>query len=172
MKIILLISALLSHFWLFSQNQNPCPCCTENHSQFDFWLGNWEVTDTAGTVVGYNTIVKEQNNCLLKESWTSAKGKFTGTSFNYFESTNGKWHQLWIDNAGSQLNLTGGIEDGKMVLKSSLFTDKSGMEKQHQITWTPYNDGSVRQKWIVINVEDRTSSTLFNGLYQRKKKDE
>jgi hypothetical protein len=169
MRTLLILSALLSHFWLFSQNRpSQCPCCTPQHEQFDFWIGEWEVSDTSGTIVGYNTITKEQNNCVLKESWRSAKGKFTGTSFNYYDSQTKTWNQLWIDNAGSQLNLQGGFQGKNMVLESQPFTDKSGKEKQHQITWTPNEDGSVRQVWIVTNLEDGIVNTLFNGLYTPK----
>jgi hypothetical protein len=169
MRTFLLLSALLSHFLLFAQSDTTnCPCCTPQHQQFDFWIGTWEVTDTSGTIVGYNSITKEQNNCLLKESWASAKGKFTGTSFNYYDLKTKTWNQLWIDNAGKQLKLQGSLEDGKMVLKSKPFTGKAGKEQQHQITWTPYEDGSVRQVWIVRNLSDGSESTLFNGLYEAK----
>ena len=79
---------------------------------------------------------------------------------------------MWIDNAGSQLNLSGGLVDNRMVLISEPFKDQSGQEKQHQISWTPYNDGTVRQEWVVINLANDSSSTLFNGLYRKVKRDE
>ncbi|MEZ4981658.1 MAG: hypothetical protein R2769_08755 [Saprospiraceae bacterium] len=104
---MLLTSALLSHFLLFSQNNNTSqyPCCTAQHDQFDFWEGSWEVTDTSGTIVGHNTISKEQNNCLLKESWTSAKSAFTGTSFNYYDSQSKTWNQLWDRQCGKSIEI-------------------------------------------------------------------
>jgi hypothetical protein len=169
MRTLLLTSALLSHFLLFSQNNNSqCPCCTAQHDQFDFWEGSWEVTDTSGAIVGYNTIRKEQNNCLLKESWTSAKSAFTGTSFNYYDSQSKTWNQLWIDNGGSQLKLKGGLKDGVMIMESEPYLDSKGKMQQHQISWTPDENGNVRQLWIVTNLEDNTRKVLFDGLYKRK----
>ena len=54
----------------------------------------------------------------MQENWTSARGKFTGTSYNYYESSTQLWHQVWVDNQGGSLRLYGGMEDGKMVLRS------------------------------------------------------
>lgn len=34
----------------------PPPCCAAEHRQFDFRLGDWEVRDPAGKVVGRNRI--------------------------------------------------------------------------------------------------------------------
>jgi len=28
--------------------QQECPCCTEKHTQFDCWVGDWMVLDTLG----------------------------------------------------------------------------------------------------------------------------
>ncbi|MEZ4948081.1 MAG: hypothetical protein R2784_01600 [Saprospiraceae bacterium] len=40
--------------------------------------------------------------------------------------------------------------------------------QQHQISWTPDENGNVRQLWIVTNLEDNTRKVLFDGLYKRK----
>ncbi|MBT8210835.1 MAG: hypothetical protein KJP14_09935, partial [Eudoraea sp.] len=44
------------------EEANACPCCTEQHKAFDFWIGNWEVFLKDGTVAGYNRIEKLQDN--------------------------------------------------------------------------------------------------------------
>ena len=38
--------------------QDNCPCCTDNHSTFDFWVGDWVVYNTLNNVIGENKIVK------------------------------------------------------------------------------------------------------------------
>ncbi|NNC71189.1 MAG: hypothetical protein HKN90_10245, partial [Flavobacteriaceae bacterium] len=40
------------------QTLKPCPCCTEAHNEFDFWLGEWTVYNTQEQVVGTNKISK------------------------------------------------------------------------------------------------------------------
>ena len=96
--------------------QTPCSCCTPQHRQFDFWLGEWEVYDTTGTLVGHNNLVLMQDSCLMQENWTGSRGG-TGTSYNYYDQTDKSWNQLWIDNQGSVLKLKGTYFDNKMVLE-------------------------------------------------------
>ena len=43
----------------------PAACSGTPYRQFDFWVGDWEVTNVEGAVVGQNTITK-----ILKGRWT------------------------------------------------------------------------------------------------------
>lgn len=75
---------LLFVSFTFSQNQqNKCKCCTAIHWQFDFWKGEWVVTNPDGSVAGTNTITKIQNGCILEENWISNTPGYTGTSRNF-----------------------------------------------------------------------------------------
>ena len=38
-------------------------CSADEHRQFDFWVGNWVVTDKEGNVMGYNRIDLILNDC-------------------------------------------------------------------------------------------------------------
>jgi len=39
-KIIVFIAlVLLGHELIAQQEQIQCPCCSESHSSFDFWIG-------------------------------------------------------------------------------------------------------------------------------------
>src|SRR5512138_297492 len=92
------------------------PCATAEHRQFDFWLGEWNVVNAKGQTAGTNAITLEQDGCVLHEHWTGAKGG-TGQSFNVYDATDKRWHQIWVDNSGSLLQLQGGLVDGRMVLE-------------------------------------------------------
>lgn len=76
--LILLASALNA--------QGDYPCCTEGHQAFDFWVGDWLVTDTTGTIRGKNTIQRVEDGCVLLEHWRGATGS-TGRSLNYYDRT-------------------------------------------------------------------------------------
>src|SRR5436190_10357664 len=52
----------------------PPPCAAAPHRQFDFWLGQWEVRDPTGKVVGHNRIETAHGGCALIEHWTSVTG--------------------------------------------------------------------------------------------------
>ena len=156
-------------FCLKGVSQNNCSCCSENHMAFDFWVGEWRVTNTDGSLAGTNTIVKLQDGCVLKERWENANGKTTGTSMNFYNNITGEWEQLWIDNSGSHLKLKGNKKDNQMILASDEFVALDGKKAVHRITWTSNEDGTVRQLWEVIK-EDKFVQTAFDGLYRRIEK--
>ena len=156
---------ILNGFTALGQEEN-CPCCTENHKSFDFWVGSWEVTNTDGTAAGKNTIVKEQSGCILKENWTSATAGFTGSSTNYYNLITKKWEQLWIDNSGNHLKLEGIRVGNQMILSSDEYLREDGKAYVNRITWTANEDGTVRQLWEVLQ-GDKVVNVAFDGLYTR-----
>jgi hypothetical protein len=168
-KCILFVLVLFSTGAFSQQAQKKdCKCCTENHTKFDFWVGDWVVKDTLGTIVGKNKIYKIQDQCAIKENWTSSSGS-TGTSFNYYDRKDDTWNQLWVDNQGSQLVLKGKPSKDKMVLKSSLLKGKKVPFFYHQITWTLQKDGTVVQHWEIYSQDHKLLGSLFKGIYHKKK---
>lgn len=139
------------------------PCSTEQHRQFDFWLGTWDVTAN-GQPAGHNEITAVHGGCALQENWTSAAGNFGGSSLNIYDQATDRWHQTWVDTAGTLLELNGGLEDGKMIMQGERPAQGGGTALQ-RITWTPNDDGSVRQQWESSTDGGETWSTLFDGLY-------
>ena len=45
---------LLNTVFVFSQN-TTCNCCTSEYSQFDFWIGNWEVYNKKGEILQWDS---------------------------------------------------------------------------------------------------------------------
>jgi hypothetical protein len=119
------------------------PCQSPEYRQFDFWVGDWDVHSPNGPSVGHNVVTVEQDGCLLIEHWTALTGGETGTSFNYYDVRDKKWHQLYLDNSGNAGNfpaMSGDFIDGKMVLLSD--------EKKTPVfrwTWYVLGPGRVRQ---------------------------
>ena len=149
-----------------AQNNQNCNCCTEKHSEFDFWIGNWEVTNPDGTRAGTNVIDKIQDNCILRENWTSAKGNFTGTSSNFFNAKTNQWEHIWIDNQGGSLHLKGNRKGNQMILQTDIEKNKEGILFFNRVTWTLNEDGSVRQYWeTIVNTIEIT--VAFDGLYKK-----
>jgi hypothetical protein len=166
MKTLLFTLLLVVVQNLNAQN-NACNCCTETHSEFDFWVGEWTVTNPDGTAAGTNRIVKVQNNCILQENWTSAQGNFTGTSNNFYNYKTKQWEQIWIDNQGQSLHLKGNRNGNQMILQSDEENNKDGLPFIHRVTWTKNVDGTVRQHWETIT-EGKEITVAFDGLYKKK----
>lgn len=146
----------------------PCPCCSEPYRQFDFWLGDWEAYGPTGNLAGTNHIVLLHGQCVIQENWSSGGGSFTGTSYNYYDAADETWNQTWVDNQGGNLQLKGSWNGAAMVLLSEPATTADGVTSQSRITWTPNEDGTVRQHWELTKDGGLTWSTLFDGLYKLK----
>lgn len=148
-----------------AQQQPPPP--PAEASQFDFWIGDWEVTQPDGKVAGYNSIAPVNGGRALLENWTSAAGGYAGKSLNSFDASARLWKQFWVDTSGLVLELSGGIVDGSMVL-SGKRKNRKGEDVVDRITWTPNDDGSVRQHWEASSDGGTTWQTLFDGRYVRR----
>ncbi|MEN8145329.1 MAG: hypothetical protein ABFS14_10305 [Gemmatimonadota bacterium] len=147
--------------------QAPGQQCVDNpkYSEFDFWVGDWTVTNAQGNTAGTNKIEKIEKGCLLLESWTSARGG-TGTSINYWDPVAENWTQVWVSAGSTIIRLQGGLKDSAMVLEGT-WQNPSGQITPMRGTWTPLEDGSVRQLFQVSNDDGATWSVWFDGNYVR-----
>jgi hypothetical protein len=173
MKILLYL-ALLVPMAAAAQETDPdspapaMPCSSAEYRQFDFWIGDWNVTsgeDPAGT----NSIHQIHHGCALQENWQgSGEGGISGTSFNIYDRATGRWHQTWVDDSGTLLQLDGSLVDGVMVLSGQRPARDGGGMAQHRISWTPNPDGSVRQLWEASKDQGNAWTVLFDGLYTKE----
>jgi len=146
----------------------PPPCAAAEHRQFDFWLGQWEVRDPSGKIVGHNRIEAAHGGCALIERWTSIAG-VTGTSVNIYDRDRRRWHQTWVDSGGGSLQLDGSRVDTAMVLTGEAFdADAPNQSSRQRITWTPLTGGRVRQLWESSSDGGTTWTVAFDGLYVRQ----
>lgn len=155
--------------WLptaLAAQQPPPDCSAPEHRQFDFWVGEWAVTDSTGTTpFGSNVITLEEGGCLLRERWTAAGGG-TGQSMNFYDRQRRQWEQLWVAKGGSILRLAGHLEGGRMVLEGDTRTPAGAV--RNRITWSPEPDGRVRQLWSTSTDGGKTWKAGFDGWYRRR----
>ncbi|RNC89440.1 MAG: hypothetical protein ED555_08100 [Allomuricauda sp.] len=151
---------------IFAFAQNDCNCCSTDHKGFDFWLGAWTVNNADGSPAGQSLITKEEDGCVIRENWISAKTGFTGTSLNFYNATDKQWEQLWVDNSGNHLKLKGMPSQDQMILESAPFQQADGITYTNRITWTKNQNGTVRQLWELLE-GDQVRKVLFDGLYTK-----
>ena len=152
----------------------PPPFCetAEGFSDFDFWVGEWNVysNDDEHQFAGTNSITKHYNNCLIKETWQGAGGG-GGFSINYYNAVTDVWRQVWVAN-GYSIDYTGGLnENGAMVLEGEIYGYRSGNATPFKGTWTPQADGSVVQHFDIYDAANDIWNVWFEGLYIRKEND-
>src|SRR5262245_46064449 len=142
-------------------------CNDAEHRQFDFWVGDWEVTDSAGkTVYGTNRVTREEDGCLIHEEWLGSRGG-TGQSLNFHDPLKRQWEQVWVGNDGLVLQVTGGLKGTSMVLEGEAM-DAGGKVAKHRASWTPQPDGRVRQYWQRSDDGGTTWTVAFDGWYRHK----
>lgn len=163
---LLIIGAFSNN--LQAQSTSVSQCTESEYHQFDFWIGEWDVFDTTGNLVGTNNIYSLQEGCVIQENWQSEKSGYTGTSYNYYNKTDKTWNQVWIDNQGGILELKGNFNNNKMVLKSELLDGQKTPLYYNQISWELLDDGKVLQTWQTFDQNNNLLKTLFKGIYQKK----
>jgi hypothetical protein len=142
----------------------PKACQAPEHRQFDFWVGEWSVTQ-GGKAAGTNRIERILDGCALLESWTGASG-YRGHSLNFYDPARQRWHQTWIGTDGQGLALDGEFTGGKMILAGTRLDPETRKTVHDRITWTPGSDGTLRQVWETSS-DGRAWSVIFDGHYSR-----
>lgn len=172
MRSVFLLALLMPLALPAQQEGSPAtaaaPCDGPEYRQFDFWVGEWDVS-ADGQAAGTNSIRPVHGGCALHESWQGAgEGGISGSSYNIYDPASGHWHQTWVDASGTLLQLDGGLVDGNMVLSGRRPIRDGGGMTLHRITWTPNTDGSVRQLWESSQDDGASWRVLFDGLYLKR----
>ena len=141
-------------------------CGAAEFHQFDFWIGEWDVTRPDGGRAGENCIEPILGGCVLRESWTGVRG-LRGTSYNIYDAARRRWHQTWVDDQGTLLVLEGGFAGGRMTLEG-VSTDSAGRPARQRITWHQTAPGHVRQLWESSSDGGATWTVAFDGRYVKR----
>ncbi len=146
----------------------PTPCATRPESkQFDFWVGEWDVTSAKGTHAGTSSVRKILGDCVVFENWTDARGS-QGKSLNAYNAGLGMWQQFWTSQTG---NVTE-YRHSEWVDGSLRFTahvpdvDSPNLLR---MTFTPIDSNTVRQ-WGQSSADGgKTWKPTFDLYYHRRK---
>ncbi len=146
----------------------PPPCTAAEASQFDFWLGNWDLTwnDTSR---GSNTVVKILGSCVLQENFHDPKVKYSGLSWSMYSPQRKVWQQTWVDNAGAYIALTGGMKDGKMILSTEPKAMADEKKMISRMVFSNITTDSFEWVWEASTDEGVTWVANWKILYKRKK---
>jgi tetratricopeptide (TPR) repeat protein len=142
----------------------PCMYRPESRA-FDFWLGDWDVTNSAGQAAGKSSVQLLLNGCALYENW-NANGNGEGKSLNSYNPDLKIWQQFWTDQTGhvteyrSSAWVNGGLQYTARVL----------VPQPHllHMTFTPVNKDLVRQFGEVSTDDGKTWTPQFDFYYHRR----
>ena len=124
------------------------PCVTGPSRQFDFWLGQWQVTSAAGKIVAGSRIESDLDGCVVTERWLPING-LHGRSLNSYDAAVGQWRQTWVPEQGPgsrPLRLSGSLgDDGIMRMAGVRHHWFYGFPYFDTYSWTPLDATHVLQ---------------------------
>lgn len=119
------------------------PCSSVEFAQFDFWVGEWELSWGAEGK-GTNRVTKILGGCVVQEEFDGTPATpLVGKSVSTFNKQMGQWQQTWVDNNGAYLDFVGGMEGERMVLaREAVREGKSFLQRM-----VFYNIGADALDW-------------------------
>jgi hypothetical protein len=148
----------------------PDPDLPAEAQQFDFWLGEWDLTWEGGGK-GTNSIARILDGHVIQERFTAFTTRpeakpFLGLSLSVYVPTSGTWRQTWVDSSGNYMDFTGTYADGKMTL--SMERTVNGQPSTYRMVF--YNIAGHSLDWDWQRSEDGGQSwhLLWRIHYQRR----
>ncbi|RPI16787.1 MAG: DUF1579 domain-containing protein [Ignavibacteriae bacterium] len=168
MKTIFILTIIILQTVSYSQNDKPCSA--PEASQFDFWVGEWNAEwdgENGAIGTGTNTITKIIGSCAVQENFSTSDQTFIGTSLSVYSPARKMWLQTWVDNMGSYLDFTGGMEGDKMIL-SRKAKDKDGNNILQRMVFYNITKDNFDWNWEASKDDGKNWELKWKIKYKRK----
>ncbi len=142
------------------------PCTDAPYRAWDFWIGEWTITNPGGASGGSSTITAEPGGCAIYEDYVNPVASLTpGRSISFFDPVTDKWYQTYIDNGGNEARLTStSYSPSEIATVGPLLAP--GVYRR--VTWTLNGNGTVRQFGEHTLNDGVSFNTDFDLTYTRK----
>jgi tetratricopeptide (TPR) repeat protein len=153
------------------RNARPCAYAKENR-QFDFWLGEWDVSTTLGGVpAGTSKIELILEDCVVQENWKTLGSPYSGKSYNIYDAALKRWEQYWVDNTGGNIFFHGELaNDGVMDYWTDDLPQSGGPALRRHLQFIPMGADKVRQFSRGSTDGGKTWNVEYDFTYVRKAK--
>jgi hypothetical protein len=171
---LLLLGILLSAGAAQSQQNTgqSAPCTGPQQKQFDFWVGEWDLTwpgKAQGEVAhGSNSIKRTLDGCVVQENFSGGESMpLRGMSVSTFDAQAGKWKQTWVDNEGGYLDFVGEFTNGQMTLAREA-TRSDGTKIQQRMVFKNITTQEFDWSWERSLDGSKTWQVVWPIHYKRK----
>ncbi len=153
---------------VFSAETAPrAACVTPAYHEFDFWVGDWDAFEVAGTTpVARARVDLILDGCVLREDYQGTDGHM-GQSFSIYDASRKVWHQSWVTNRGELLIIEGTRQADELIL-SGVDHTASGAERHVRGTWKPV-DGGVRETAVTSTDGGKRWNQWFDLIFRKHK---
>lgn len=140
-------------------------CKPAEYKAFDFAIGHFRMTAHGGPLAGHLRMAPMLLRCAVRGHWRGAiagRGEVT-TWYDRFQQ---RWHQIYINDDGHPLMMSGGVQDGALVFTgvNTFFDGRVGL---HRMSWSPLPGGGLRQHWELSMDDGMTWETLIDARGRR-----
>lgn len=143
-------------------NSEPAPAAR----QFDFWLGDWDLTWDHGGC-GYNKVQAKWHGRVIEENFHEiAPMNLEAMSLSVYKPDTGYWYQTWVDNQGNYLDFIGQFKEGEMVLERDTFI--RGKAVKQRLVWSNIKANSLDWEWQLSEDDGEHWKTLWHIRYRRR----
>lgn len=145
------------------------PLINPDAQQFDFWLGEWNLT-WGDNVKGKNSIRKILNGSVIEENFDGLPAiPLVGKSLSVFSAHYARWHQTWVDNQGSYLDFIGEwyADENRMILERDDY--QGGRYVKQRMVWYNIEADSLDWNWERSEDGGITWSVQWQIHYERAK---
>ncbi len=140
------------------------PCNTPEFRQFDFWVGDWDVESAAAPgTVSRNLITRIYDGCTVREEYTTPLRLCRHEPQFLRRAAQGLAPDLDRQPGRRRCTSRAACRARDMVLRR--LSDPINVQR---ITWTPLDDGRVRQHWESTTDGGKSWTTAFDGIYTRR----
>jgi hypothetical protein len=147
---------------------NSAPCEDAEFRQFDFWLGDWDVSSAAdGVNRGASHISKEMGGCVVWENWTSAGSPYFGKSYNTWNPNLKRWEQYWVDTSAGVMFFHGELKNNIMDYWTDDVPQTGGGTLLRHLQFFNLNPDKVRQFSQGSSDGGKTWHTEYDFIYTR-----
>lgn len=138
-----------------------CQFVLPGFRELDFWIGSWTVAAAAHSV-GTSHVAADLNGCLLQEDFQGRNG-YRSRSFLFWDFAENRWFRTMADNTGGWVQLSGGLDNGRMVLVG---TDEGPDRRTFQVrnTLDPTSTG-VTETWEISQDDGATWKLATELVY-------
>jgi hypothetical protein len=150
--------------------QRPAGCTNPEHRQFDFWLGEWDVSpsgSTSGATMAESSITLADQGCVIIEHWRPFGGAH-GHSLNMYDPATQAWHQTWMAAAPLRTEYRGRFENGVMSFEA--LTPLPGIPEgaRSRMNFKALDANTVRQWGEQLSAGATEWTTTWDLTYRRR----
>lgn len=137
----------------------------EEHRQFDFWLGEWDLGWGDGQTAT-NSIYLDFDGRVVVENFDGRPSiELQGMSVSTYDVEEGCWRQTWVDNTGTYLAFKGGFADGQMELRTE--RRLAGVEALFRMRWFDIRPDALQWAWERSDDGGKAWRPLWEIAYTR-----